>query len=106
MLNGIVATETVATYKSWEREEKSFVPILRPAYNELVNQLRLLPYVAQEQSLFNHTMWERKRWGRDGLYNQAGNLFADRIDAIEFQDLEITLRADGGASQNISNFRH
>lgn len=102
--NLIIATQTEATYKSQERTQKTFRPILRPILKEFKRQLKLSPYFANDKPLFPADIAERKRWGRDGLYGKDGNLFADRIDAIEIMNLELTLRWTP-ATTPFKNFR-
>jgi hypothetical protein len=38
-----------------------------------------------------HDMIERFYWGREGIYNNAGNVFNDYIDAIEIRNLDLKI---------------
>jgi hypothetical protein len=39
----------------------------------------------------SHNMQEHPYWGRGGLGDHEGNVFADAVDAIEITDLQLTI---------------
>jgi len=42
--------------------------------------------------LVPHDKIDRLFWGRSGLYGNEGNIFNDHLDAIEIQNLSLSLR--------------
>lgn len=84
----IIAMFTEGTVTTAKRIENNFVPILRPIYNELMNQLCLDGRILQSQiETFEHKMIEWPFWD-DGKDN---NPFNDRLDIIEIKGLKLKI---------------
>jgi len=76
------------------RDEKNFIPVLNPIYLELLEQIAL------RGDLFNlqggaenieHKVTNRYYWGRSGLFGNDGNIFNDRVDAIEINNMKLRI---------------
>lgn len=81
---------TSTTLKASERYAQVMKPILLPLYDELIKQIEACrEFVTMGQ--VEHTMVERPYWGRGGLEDHEGNVFADAVDAIEITDLQLTI---------------
>lgn len=84
----IIVTETLPEIFTEERYAVNFVPILRPIYDELLNQLALDERVmAANVSLIQHTKVEWPFWD-DG---NDKNPFNDRLDIIEIKGLKLKI---------------
>lgn len=88
-LRVVIAYPTKDTYTSAERETATFAPILRPIY---YNLLECLPkhnaFSAVDEADIPHRMTERKFMGSD---TQIQNMLTDFVDAIDIQDLSLTI---------------
>lgn len=82
---------TDSNYKAAQRDEKNFKPILTPIYQELLDQMMNSCAFMKSGLGFEHSMTRNYYWGRSGLYGKEGNIFQDKLDAIEltFRDLKI-----------------
>lgn len=89
-LNLIIATPTKKDWKSYQRDAETFDPVLRPIYWALLKSVsRTTAFRSPDEFRgINHTMTERKYWGRD---DHASNLFSTFIDAIEITNLELKI---------------
>lgn len=77
---------------SWtteQRESQVFDRVLRPIYQEFMNQIQLCNYFIKDYGIVPHTYYE--------IYTTGGNageildLYGDYIDAIELHDLTLRL---------------
>lgn len=102
-LNLMICTQTQASYKSAERETKSFEPILRPILKEFKKQMHLSPYFANQRPDWQCDITERKRWGREKLIGTEGKTMGDHIDAITIDNLQLTLRYAPATPQFFTN---
>lgn len=86
-----ICTGTDANYKSYQRDEKTFKPILTPIYVELLNQMRNIGAFQYPNNGFEHTQRRNYFWGREGVYGKEATKFNDRLDAIEltFKNLKL-----------------
>jgi len=77
-----------------DRDIKNFIPVLTPIYLELLTQIKLradlFTGIFNEQSL-SHEVTYRYYWGKSGLFGNEANIFNDRVDAIEIENLELTI---------------
>lgn len=82
---------TDENYKAEERDNKTFKPVLIPIYNALLEKMAMQCAFMTPYTGFEHDMTRNYYWGRYGLYGKEGNIFNDKLDAIEitFKDLEI-----------------
>lgn len=91
----IIANGTLPTYDSPTREDKNFIPVLRPIFNHFITALKkssVFSFV-DEMSDLKYDYVERYYWGREGLYGNAGNIYNDHVDAIEIRNLELKVNA-------------
>jgi hypothetical protein len=78
--------------KAKQRYAATFKPILLPIYYELLEQIHSsLAIVTMSVKQIQHTKYDRPYWGSNGLSDTAGNVFNDVIDAIEIQNLQLTI---------------
>jgi hypothetical protein len=92
-LNLIIATYTKAEYLSSQRYQVNFKPILIPIYELLLDEIVKSMYFNDISfGLIPHTKTDRVYWGKQGLYGSEGNIFNDRIDAIEITDLNLKIK--------------
>lgn len=90
-LNLIIATLTEPSYTASDRLEKHFKPILQPIKEELLEQVsKHIQFTFEEMPTY--TEIERYYWGRGGLFGNSANIFNDRIDCIEIQNLEVIIK--------------
>jgi len=77
-----------------ERDDNNFIPVLSPIYMELMKQISLrgdmFLGMSGENSVL-HDVTFRYYWGKNGLWGNEKNIFNDRVDAIEIEDLELTI---------------
>lgn len=91
-LHLIIARATRPEYKASERYEKNFKPFLYPIYNEFLRQLNLSGlFMIYDSSVIPHTKYDRLYWGKEGLFNNQGNIFDDYLDVIELKNLKLKL---------------
>lgn len=81
---------TGTTLKAEERYTQVIKHILLPIYEELMKQIgACAEFVTMGKS--DHTMEEHPYWGKGGLGDTAGNVFADAVDAIEITNLRLII---------------
>lgn len=75
-------------FESQERENHSFVPVLRPIWNEFIRQIGKHPrfWIYDDRELRKGK--ECKLWGTD---DNAKAVFSDYVDAIEMRNIELKL---------------
>lgn len=84
----IIVTETLPEIFTEERYAVNFIPILRPIYEELLNQFSLDGRIeGANVSLIQHTKVEWPFWD-DG---KDANPFNDRLDIIEIKGLKLKI---------------
>ena len=101
-VNIVIAMTTEPTLKAAERISTNFAPILRPIYQELINQFYRCGYfwVQTPRQLLGRDI-ERLFWGKSGIQGNDSSEFNDCIDAIEIKGLKLTQAKKGNAfSQN------
>lgn len=89
-LRVIIAYPTSDTYTSAQREARSFAPILRPIYYNLLKAISRMGEfnMPAEFEGIGHRMTERKFWGTEAKVESKLTTF---VDAIDIQDLELTI---------------
>lgn len=83
---------TKAEYKAEQRDQFNFKPILTPILQNMLNVMYVHKALRNPGGLgFKYDATRNYYWGREGLYSKEGNIFNDKLDAIEinFRDLEI-----------------
>jgi hypothetical protein len=89
-LHFIIARRTEQNYKAAERLKQNFKPVLYPVYDEFMRQLYFSGCFSDAMDP-KHRQIDRYFWGKQGLYGNEKNVFNDKIDAIEIQNLKLTL---------------
>ena len=90
-LNLIIANITDKRYRADERYQHSFKPYLYPIYTELLNQLsKSGAFVIADANRIPHDKYDRVFCGAQEVYGEV-NPFSDAIDAIEIENLSLTL---------------
>jgi hypothetical protein len=88
-LNIVIAVNTLREYTSEQRYTATFKTVLYPIYNLLITKLKASNYFAA--GTIPHTKIDRVFWGKTGLYGNDSNIFNDYIDAIEIQNLQLSV---------------
>lgn len=97
-LNIVIAMSTLPTYKASQREAKNFIPILRPIYQALIEEIYRSGYfwVQAQRDILGRDI-ERYFWGAGSTQGNTENFFNDCIDAIEIKNLKLTQARPGNA---------
>lgn len=92
-LNIIIANRTQPNYRASDREQYNFIPILRPIYQMFLMELKNSTVFSVNDIALDakHTYIERYYWGKESIYGNTGNITTDYLDAIQLQDLQLTL---------------
>jgi hypothetical protein len=90
-LNIIIANFTESQLTAPERYDVNFYPVLYPIYAAFMKQLTRSGYFMSYPDGLQPDKWDRLFWGKDGLYGKEGNIFNDFIDAIEIQNLNLSI---------------
>lgn len=93
-LNIVICHQTDGQYKSAERKEKVFVPVLYPIYYTLMDQFAKSDMTfAASPDLISHSKWDRYYWGTSKLVGAGNDRSAlnDFVDAIELQNLSLKI---------------
>ena len=92
-LNIVICMQTSPDYTSAQRYDKKFRPVLYPLYDLLIKHIEASKwFVNVGPGLVPHDKTDRLFWGKAGLYGKEGNIFNDHIDAIEIDNLSLSLR--------------
>lgn len=93
-LNIAIAFSTQPSLISSERYTQVFKPILYQLYHEFMKQVANYDgfNISRTVTKLEHTKIDRVFWGKNGLYGNDGNKFADYLDAIEIQNLNLTIK--------------
>ena len=94
-LNLIIAMLTEPSRVASQRLTCTYIPILYPIYDLLMTSIKMSGYFAgnpNNDKDWPHTKTDRMYWGKKGLYGNEGNIFGDYIDAIEIQNLSLTIK--------------
>jgi hypothetical protein len=90
-LSIVVVTNTKPELFTSERYDLNFRTTLYPLYDLLIKHITKSKYFKTGPGLVAHDKIDRPYWGRQGLYGNEGNIFNDYIDAIEIENLELSL---------------
>ncbi|MEI7792658.1 MAG: hypothetical protein WCI57_04210 [Candidatus Berkelbacteria bacterium] len=91
-LNFIIAMLTDSKYSSEERAAINFKPTLYPIFDAFIDSIFLSGYYeVQNQQKMRRRKTDHFSWGKNGLYTIEGNVFEDLIDAIEIQNLQLSV---------------
>jgi hypothetical protein len=92
-VNILICANTDNTWSMEERDENNFKPILLPIYEELMLQIRReKKFGMPGEAKTRHKRIIRPYWG-GGDVNGAdtGNLFKQKVDAIQIRNLKLTV---------------
>lgn len=101
-LNIVIAMSTKPELKYSQRTVYNFDPILRPIYQELIQEFYRCGYfwVQSVRQILGRDI-ERYFWGAGASQGNDQNFFNDNIDAIEIKGLKLTQAKPGqGVQQN------
>lgn len=91
-LHLIIAINTLSKYSSRERLEINFKPKLYPIYNQLLKSICQQGfYVEGVPGSLEHNYYDRFRYGKTGIYSNTGEIFQDKIDCVEIENLKLTV---------------
>lgn len=86
----IIATGTDNKSTTKKRIAENFIPVLRPVYYELMNQIDRSGFFNDIDLDNNHKYIEQPYWdGKDG--SSVANLFDDFIDAIQLKNIRLKI---------------
>jgi hypothetical protein len=92
-VNIIFVHQTQQNFKTEERDEKVFKPVLWPIYYQFLEQLKKNNWVFQTDTTtgeFPHRVIKRAFWGNRNLQGSK-NILNDYVDAIEVQNLQLKI---------------
>ncbi len=84
----LIATMTKKTLKADERLEQNYKPILFPAYEALIGEIKKVTI----SSTLDHTLINHFEMGRESLQGYDKAILDDHIDAIEINDMNVLFR--------------
>ena len=88
-----ILVNTLKDYTNEQREAESFVKILRPIYDKFMKALNNHKMVKSAYNgMLSHTYTENYRYGRLGLNGGDDKKFKDYVDAIEINNLSVTIK--------------
>jgi len=96
-LNIFIMYPTDRNYKSEDRQTNTFLPILDPLYDELIDQIYKCGYFAIYNPLKEmlHDKIEHGNWAPQGLYSSTGgkttNTIDEWVDCIEIKNLTLKI---------------
>ncbi len=88
----VIITDTKPELHTSERYDLNFRTTLYPLYDLLIKHITKSKYFKAGPGLVRHGKIDHPYWGRQGLYGSESNIFNDYIDAIEIDNLELSLR--------------
>jgi hypothetical protein len=89
-----IIKDSLANYTVDERRDNTFLPVLYPIYNELINQItKGVPYFGRPYLMqLQHQKIDHAYWGKqDNNGNGVANLFNDVCDVIEIKNLKLNI---------------
>ena len=88
----IIAYPTDPLLKADARYTQTFEPILLPIYHGLLQAIESSPaFVTQGVNKIIHNKMDCPYYGKGGLGDTQGNVFADCIDAIDISNLQLKI---------------
>lgn len=97
-LNMVIAMNTEPQYLAAQCVTENFIPILRPIYQEFIQEIYRCGYFWIQSPL--HILGrdiERFYWGKSDMDGNTANKGYDFIDAIEIKNLKLTVSRPGTA---------
>lgn len=87
--NIAIVAPVLSSWLTEQREKFVFDTVLRPIYNELLNQLKKVPFIKSPYDYPTHTMYEVFSTGQDS--NVTILSYGDWIDAIELHSVMVNV---------------
>lgn len=92
-VNMIIATNTLGKYTNEQRRKISFIGVLRPLYEDLIEEVGTCRrFDFGYSGIISHTYSENYSFGRRGALDVDGKEVGEKIDAIEIKNLELTVK--------------
>lgn len=88
-LNIVICSSTTQDLTAPQRYDRNFIPILYPIFDRFLKRLVQGANTVGYDPVFRK--FDRLYWGKAGLYGNTGNIFNDRLDAIELVNLKLKL---------------
>jgi hypothetical protein len=86
----LIVTQTKAEFKAKDRYVETFEKVLYPIYDQLKDAFEKSPHFLQYT--FDMDATDRLYWGKNSVTGNTGNLGNDFIDAIEINNLKLTIQ--------------
>lgn len=88
-----ILVNTLKNYTNEQREEESFVKVLRPIYELFMDEISKHKMIDSTYSgVLPHSYTENYRYGRLGLQGGDDMKFKDFVDAVEIKNLSIKIK--------------
>lgn len=92
-LHLLIANLTDQNYTAAQRYTHNFKPVLYPIYDLLKYSIvENTNIVGSDAEAIPHEKTDRLMWGKSGVYGSQGEIFTDKIDAIEITKLQLKLK--------------
>lgn len=90
-----IMTDTRRDYKSYQRKEKTFKPVLYPIRDELINQMSSRPEFANYQARTGFKLTDHYYWGEE-----EKSVLNDIVDTVAIRFQKIPLRNNKNCKTN------
>lgn len=88
-----ILVNTLKNYTNEQREQESFVKVLRPIYEYFMDELNRHKLIKSTYlGVLPHSYTENYRYGRLGLQGGDDMKFKDFVDAVEIKNLSLTIK--------------
>ena len=91
-LSIVIITNTKPTLLMNERYDLNYRETLYPLYDLMIKHITKSKYFKSGPGLVRHGKIDRPYWGRTGVNGSEANMLNTAVDAIEIEDLELSLR--------------
>lgn len=92
-LHILIVMATQKDYVSEQRQTIIFNPIINPIYDAMMSAITKDKYfnVYNPDTDMPHAYYDRKFWGKAGIYGNVANIFNDYLDAKEIIGLKLKI---------------
>lgn len=88
-----ILVNTLKNYTNEQREQESFVKVLRPIYELFMEEINSHKMIKSTYlGVLPHSYTENYRYGRLGLQGGDEMKFKDFVDAVEIKNLSLTIK--------------
>lgn len=96
-LNIVIMHQSKAEYKSTERLQNVFKPVLYPIYYQLMKYLAKHPAInVSGETMIPHRKTDRFYWGTKKMGSSGQTVLNDYVDAIDIQNLKLKINYKSG----------